>query len=267
MHPQYGTIFNADVDLSFTANEMLRNLVLSGFIPDRSAGYRLALQDIVMQAKQPLALLDDLGDGAVLRIIPVIQNEAGEQMVAVEPLRFYVRHPRSSEYAPIECPPDNSGTMLLQMLMERGFLAELHEGLGLYFKEQNIPLDQALKTIALPEGAYLEIRDTNAQSVDVIMRNVLMGLDSFQAGTNAKLQTILDQMPPPSAIPIDPQRAINPTSDSYESMDSILNNIRQSGGLDPLAKVRIRSWIPFLIWTGLLIVIITLIVLLSTWLN
>lgn len=266
MHPQYGTIFNADVDLSFTADEMLHNLVLSGFIPERPAGYRLALQNQVMQGQQPLVLLEGLEDAAVLRIIPVVQNASGEESVAVLPLRLYVRHPRSSEYAPVECIPDTSGEKLLQQLLKNGFLSELPEDLSLYFKEEELALDQPLKNIGLTDGAYIEIRDANAQPVDMVMRNVLMGLDSFQAGTNAKLQAILDQMPPPSAIPIDPLRAINPTSEPYESMDTLLNSIRQIGGLEPIKKVRVRTWMPFLVWTGLLISLITLLIFLITWL-
>lgn len=261
MHPQYGTIFNADVDLSFTADEMLRNLTLSGFIPERAAGYTLALQNQVMQAQQPLVLLEALEEGAVLRIIPTIQNEAGEQSVAVEPLQFYVRHPRSSEYAPIECQPDTTGDKLLQQLLERGFLAELPDGLSLYFKEEALRLDESLKNLQLPEGAYIEIRDANTQSVDIILRNLLMGFDSLQAGTNTKLQAILEQMPPPSAIPIDPLRAINPTAKAYESMDTLLADIRRSGNLELLPKVRIWSPIPLILVLTLSVGIITLIVL------
>jgi hypothetical protein len=105
-HPQYGTIFNADVDTGFTAAELLENLVLSGFIPENQKGYQLALREQIMQAKQPLATLDGLADGVVLRIIT-----AKEETKAT--LQFFVRHPRTAEFAPINIYVEDNGQQLL----------------------------------------------------------------------------------------------------------------------------------------------------------
>lgn len=264
MHPEYGTIFNADVDVLFTANEMLRNLVLTGFLPEHPAGYRLALMDEVLQENEALGNLVNLDDGAVLRIIPLLQESSGNELVAEAPIQFFVRHPYSAEYAPFRSLPSNNGQAMLQALQARGFLKELPDSLELYFKDTVLPLDQSLGEQQLPAGAYLELRDSNAQAADAVLRNLLLGLDSFQASTNQKLEDIIKQMPPPSAIPIDPNRSISPTADIYESVDSLITQIRKEGNLEAPKKVRIWSPIPLIFWISLIVIGITLSILALT---
>jgi hypothetical protein len=261
MHPEYGTIFNADVDVSFTANEMLKNLVLTGFLPERSAGYRLALMDEVLKGEDRLGQLQQLDDGVVLRIIPLLEEAKGTEVVAESPIEFFIRHPYSAEYAPFRAMPSSTGKAMLEALQSRGFLKEIPDSLGLYFKEQPIPLDQALGDQGLPLGAYLELRDSNAQAADAVLRNLLLGLDSFQASTNQKLEEIIKQMPPPSAIPIDPNRSISPTADIYESVDSLITDIRREGNFPPPKKIRIWSPVPLIFWLSLAVTGLTLIIL------
>ncbi len=264
MHPQYGTIFTAEVDVSFTADEMLRNLLLTGFIPERAKGYRLALMEEVLRGDQPIAELSELYDGAVFRIIPNIQELGATQEAVVEtPITLYIRHPHSAEYAPFQVLPSTTGHAMLELLELRGFLKEGSDGLALLFKGEVLDLDAPIGSQQLPAQAYLELQDPDAQAADQVLRNLLLGLDSLQQRTDQKLEAIIKQMPPPSAIPIDPQRAISPTADIYEGVDTLLTQIRSDADLPPSKKIRIYSPIPTIFWISTMLIGLTLLILLS----
>lgn len=256
-HPQYGTIFNADVDTGFTAAELLENLVLSGFIPENQKGYQLALREQIMQAKQPLATLDGLADGVVLRIIT-----AKEETKAM--LQFFVRHPRTAEYAPINIYLEENGQQFIERLLTQGFLAEITEGLAIYFKGTALDMQLPLASQNLPTNAYLELRDAHTQSPDLQLRSLLLAVDSLQSNTQNKLQEILDYLPPPSAIPIDPERAVNPTLDAYESTDTLVAELHKMMGRPAPKKIRIWSPIPWVFGALLLLALLILIILFAT---
>jgi len=256
-HPQYGTVFNADVDTGFTAADLLENLVLSGFIPENLEGYQLALREQIMQAKQPLATLDDLSDGVVLRII-----KAEKEIKAS--LYLFVRHPRSTEYAPINAFLEENGQQLVERLLKQGFLSEITEGLAIYFKGTAIDMQMPLQTLSLPAQAYLELRDTQTQSPDLQLRNLLIAVDSLDSNTQNKLQEILDYLPPPSAIPIDPKRAVNPTLHVYESMDTILNSVYKTMGVIKPKKIKRQNPIPYILGGIILLAILVCSILWAT---
>ena len=239
VHPQYGTIFTADVDTSFTAAEMLNNLVLSGFLPVSEQGYLLALREQVMQAKQPLVTLNGLEEGAVLRIII-----PSKDLKIVK--RFFVKHPKNGEYAPFEMSEDENITELLKRLLTQGFLDKTDK-LSVFFKGQELNENAEIKEAALPDNAYLEIRNRELASNEEILQKLQTAVDTMQAGTEKKLQDILDYLPPASAIPIDPERSVNPTQDLYESIDTLVISVFKDTKLSPPKKISLWSPIPMLI--------------------
>jgi hypothetical protein len=237
VHPQYGTVFNADVDTAFTATELLNNLMLSGFIQENEGAYQLALREQIMQAGQPLITLEGLEESAVLRIISKSKD-------AKKLLKFYIKHPVNSIYAPVETSEDHKVGQLMNELLEKGFIESL-EGAELFFN--SIALDYEHKLNELPEAAYLELRLAAQKGSAAILMELTGTIAQIKTDNEIKLQQILDYLPPASAIPIDPERAINPTLDIYESVDTLMADVYLENNRGAAAKISLWSPIPIML--------------------
>ena len=69
MHPQYGTTLNVDIDANFSVQEILEQLVLSGFVGRANAQYDLELMGKALERQMVFATIPDLYDGAVLKVV------------------------------------------------------------------------------------------------------------------------------------------------------------------------------------------------------
>ena len=256
MHPQYGTLMNAEVDLSFSAAEMLEQLELSGFI-QRGGQYQLAFGEQLLQAEQQLQQLSDLYEGSILRI---------EQEGPVQKHFIYIQDPLGQTYVPLPFVEDQSPQEALSQLVEQGFLSELSGDLSLYFKGAPLFWDQSFGAQGLTAGAYLQLRSVLQASIEEELENLQKRLAELEAQQNQKLDLIIEQLPPPSAIPIDPNYAVRPTAEPYQSIDSLLSALRIEEGLPVLEKVRIWSpislinyvFLALLALVGLVILIVQL---------
>lgn len=238
MHPQYGTLMNAEVDLSFSAAEMIEQLELSGFLP-RGGSYQLAFGEQLLQAEQQLQQLSDLYEGSILRI---------EQEGPAVKHFIYIQDPLGQTYAPLAFDEEQLPQQALQQLVDQGFLSDLPGDLNLYFKGEALFLDQSFGAQGLAAGAYLQLRSVSQASIEEELENLQKRLQELEAQQNQKLDLIIEQLPPPSAIPIDPNYAVRPTADPYQSIDSLLYALRMEEGLPVLEKVRIWSPIPLAIY-------------------
>ncbi|WCL81608.1 hypothetical protein PPO43_00670 [Saprospira sp. CCB-QB6] len=241
MHPQYGTLMNAEVDLSFSAAEMLEQLELSGFI-QRGGQYQLAFGEQLLQAEQQLQQLSDLYEGSILRI---------EQEGPAQKHFIYIQDPLGQTYAPLPFAEEQLPQDALLQLVEQGFLNSLAEDLSLYFKGEALALDQSFGEQGLAAGAYLQLRSAQQASIEQELESLQNRLQELEQQQQEKLDLIIEQLPPPSAIPIDPNYAVRPTADPYQSIDSLLYALRAEENLPVLEKVRIWSPIPLIIYISL----------------
>jgi|GEM_PF-6950989 len=238
MHPQYGTLMTAEVDLSFSAAEMLEQLELSGFI-QRGGQYQLAFGEQFLEAEQQLQQLSDLYEGSILRI---------EQEGPVQKHFIYIQHPLGQTYAPLAFEEEQLPQDALKKLLEQGFLGSLPEDLSLCFKGESLSLDQSFGAQAIAAGAYLQLRSAQQASIEQELESLQSRLQELEQQQQEKLDLIIEQLPPPSAIPIDPNYAVRPTADPYQSIDSLLYALRAEENLPILEKVRIWSPIPLVIY-------------------
>jgi hypothetical protein len=151
MHPQYGTTFNVTVDGALTATEMIRNLRLSGFLPEQGQ-YKLARYETELQPRQTFAEIAELESGDVIRIIAPPAAD-----VANDNVRVNLKLPFIAEFIQILVPQTFTTAQLLQLLYEKGILYRFDTEYSI--KKGNISLkaEQILTEIGLKDFDLLRI--------------------------------------------------------------------------------------------------------------
>ncbi len=249
MHPQYGTIFNADIDANFTIHEMIDNLVWSGFLPPNEEGYQLALGKIILADTATFLAIEELEDGNVIRIIA---NELeAKEVVETKTVKLLLQHPKSALVLELEAEEDKPIAMLIEIAIDKNFVAIASEALSL--EKQGKPLDLA-KTVLdnnLKTGDYIQICNKEEVPLTEILNQKI---DSLQEKIQADLALIKDSIPATHLIPIDPTRAVNPTIETYESIDTISNRLRKKSKQKPFQPIKIIPTV-VLVWLGIFIVL------------
>jgi len=241
MHPQYGTIFNANVDATFNMQEMLENLVWSGFIPQNKAGYSLALQETVLAPDQTFEEVENIYDGDVIRIIQHQEEKEVVQEDTTSPsCQLFLMHPTSDMVLETTLPTDAPLGQAIQVILDKNFVADTAENLSLQQGEEVLDVEKSIEENALSPGDYLQIIQANAQTeVASSVHQLQQKLAEVQQQLHQEIALIKDNMPAANFIPIDPTRKVNPTHETYESLETIVNRLRQSSGQSPLKPIRI----------------------------
>ena len=249
MHPQYGTIFNADIDASFSVAEMEENLVLSGFLPEHEAGYQLALGKKILDKDLLFDEILDLEDGDVIRVIP---NQQMQELVPdAVVLQFFIKHPSTGLVSKVNLPKEDHLSYLVETVLSNNFVHAAPEEIELRKGDKILDLSKSAADNGLDSGDYLQVVLPNQKTPTDQLSD---RLGQIESKLQNELQVIKDNMPSANFIPVDPTRAVNPTMDTYESIDTIVNRLRASSKQQPLQPIRIIPIRWFLMAIGLLLV-------------
>jgi len=259
MHPQYGTVFNVDVDLDFTIQEMANNLMECGFVAQDSAGYDLAIGLEYLAENSKFSDIEEkLYDGIILRVVPKKTKPQEKKAIFL--------HPFGGWHHDLTITPHTTPLALLTQFINTGFIDGGIEDYCLQYKGQELDNETTFFE-DVQSGDFVHIINKPLQAAPKtaeLIDEVKKDLEKVQKDIDVRLIDIKDQLPELHTIPIDQALALNPTQVPYESPDSIISAIRRIDNLAPTDKVSATSLIPFLLLGLGLGLIATLIVLITS---
>ncbi len=265
MHPQYGTTLNVDIDGSFTVEEMINNLLLSGFINENKNGYDFELMGQALERQMTFDEIQELYDGAVIKII-AHKDDAPEIIPAQKEISLRIKHPTEPLILDIQLPKDSPLSSIIQQASEKNFVQGVDGILHLQKGDKLLDLNENALQNGLTEGDFLQLTQVDAKQenpLETAVDTLNQKLEQLETQLQNQLVSIKDALPDANMIPIDPTRAVNPTMEHYESIDTIVNRLREASKEPPLKPIRPIS-LPILLMEGLLLVIALLVVLLLT---
>jgi hypothetical protein len=242
MHPQYGTTMNVTIDAAFTVQEILTNLHLSGFISQDAQQYKLALMDQQLGSEVSFDSIDDLYDGAILRIIELAKNK-NQDSSSTSVLQLMLRHPFRMEQLPLSLLPNDPLAKIIEIAQERCFIDPTDQA-KYQLRMGHTRLDIAANVVdnAVVDGAYLQLIQEGVACPSPRLDNQLEQLNDrlqgLQDGLAIQFADIKKDLSSGSSIAVDASRSVNPTVRPYETIDSMVNRLRQLSGEPPLRKIR-----------------------------
>lgn len=267
MHPQYGTTLNVDIDGAFTIEEMINNLLLSGFINENKNGYDFELMGQALERQMTFDEIQELYDGAVIRIIAHKEEEViVEKAVAETLLALRIKHPSEPLILDVQLNEKAPLSNIIQQASEKNFVQGIEGILHLQKGDKLLDLNENATNNGLAEGDFLQLTHADAVKEDPIemaVNSLNKKLEQLETQLQTELVNIKDALPAANMIPIDPTRAINPTMEQYESIDTIVNRLRKASNEAPLKPIRQLS-MPILLVEGILLLIAVLVVLFLT---
>lgn len=250
MHPQYGTTLPASIDGHFTAKEMLHNLLLSGFIPPHDAGYRLEFMGQALEDSTTFDEVPDLYDGALIRVAPVEQEVPASAQADEASIEFQLKHPESALLFSVQLSPNELLEEAIQKAAASHFVDGQEQVLHLQKGNKLLDLQQSVSENGVQSGDYLQL--VQAESPENPVRKELEalkdGFESLQQALSSELQNFKAALPAANTIPVDPTRAVNPTLETYESIDTIVGRLRQQSQEAPLKAIRPLSVGQLIVW-------------------
>ena len=266
MHPQYGTTLNVDIDAAFTIQEMINNLLLSGFINENKNGYDFELMGQSLERQMTFNEIQELYDGAVIRIIAHEEDAVEETPLIEKLLTVHIKHPSESLILDVQLNETAPLSQIIQQASEKNFVQDLEGILHLQKGNKLLDLNENLANNGLTEGDFLQLTNAAADKEDPIetaVNSLNKKLDALETQLQTELVSIKEALPPANLIPIDPTRALNPTMEQYESIDTIVNRFRAASKQAVLKPIRPLA-MPILLLEGFLFVIAVLVVLFLT---
>jgi hypothetical protein len=266
MHPQYGTTLNVDIDGAFTIEEMINNLLLSGFINENTNGYDFELMGQSLERQMTFDEIQELYDGAVIRIIAHEEDTVVETITTETLLTLRIKHPSESLILDIQLNETAPLSNIIQQASEKNFVQGVEGILHLQKGDKLLDLNENAVNNRLSEGDFLQLMhadSTKEDPVETAVNSLNKKLDALETQLQTELLSIKDALPAANMIPIDPTRAVNPTMEHYESIDTIVTRLRKASKEGPLKPIRQLS-MPILLVEGVLLVIAILVVLFLT---
>lgn len=258
MHPQYGTTLNVDIDGSFTIEEMIQNLLLSGFISNNPAGYDLALRDKTLARKATFEEIQELYDGAVIRIIA--HKTSAPQTAAVAHILLHVKHPNKKLILDIQLSEKELLSTIIKKALGRNFIQGEATSFQLIKGDAVLDLEKTYLDSNISNGDYLELevlqKEEQITPLQASTQQLNEKIEQLESQLHNELKSIKDALPAANMIPIDTTRAVNPTMDTYESIDTIVKRLRVDSNEQPLSPIR-----PMSLLVPILLVILTVILL------
>jgi hypothetical protein len=267
MHPQYGTTLNVDIDGAFTIEEMINNLLLSGFINENKNGYDFELMGQGLDRQMTFDEIQELYDGAVIRIIAHEEEEVVvETLVTEKLLALRIKHPSEPLILDVQLNETAPLSNIIQQASEKNFVQGIEGILHLQKGEKLLDLNESAANNGLAEGDFLQLTHADAVKEDPIetaVNSLNKKLESLETQLQTELISIKEALPAANMIPIDPTRAVNPTMEHYESIDTIVNRLREASKESALKPIRPLS-MPILLLEGILLVVAIFVVLFLT---
>ena len=268
MHPQYGTTLNVDIDGAFTIEEMIKNLLLSGFINENKNGYDFELMGQALERQMTFDEIQELYDGAVIRIIAHEEDEKIVVKTAVTEklLALRIKHPSEPLILDIQLNETAPVSNIIEQASEKNFVQGVAGILQLLKGDKLLDLNENATNNGLAEGDFLQLMHANAikdDPIETAVNSLNKKLEQLETQLQTELVNIKEALPAANMIPIDPTRAINPTMEQYESIDTIVNRLREASKEGALKPIRPLS-MPVFLLEGILLVVAVLVVLFLT---
>jgi hypothetical protein len=263
MHPQYGTTLNVDIDGAFTIEEMINNLLLSGFINENKNGYDFELMGQGLDRQMTFDEIQELYDGAVIRIIAHEEDAVIETLVTEKLLALRIKHPSESLILDVQLNETAPLSNIIQQASDKNFVQDVKGILHLQKGNKLLDLNESATNNGLAEGDFLQLTHADAVKEDPIetaVNSLNKKLENLETQLQTELVSIKEALPAANMIPIDPTRAVNPTMEHYESIDTIVNRLREASKEGILKPIRPLS-MPILLLEGILLVVAILVVL------
>jgi hypothetical protein len=240
MHPQYGTTLNVDIDGSFTIEEMIKNLLESGFISENKAGHDFSLTGDILDRQATFEEITELYDGAVIRIIAHKDNSP-QKVAAANYLTLHIKHPTETLILDLNIKDGAVLNDVIQQATDKRFVLGNNEILHLQKGDKLLDLNKTAQENQVTSGDYLQITQADFEIIDPIQ--IAVGqldekLQNLEKQLEIQLTKLKEALPAANMIPIDPTRAVNPTMDTYESIDTIVNRLRKKSKEAPLKPIR-----------------------------
>lgn len=266
MHPQYGTTLNVDIDGDFTIEEMIKNLLQSGFINENKNGYDFELMGQALERQMTFDEIQELYDGAVIRII-AHKEEVVEQTTVIETLlALRIKHPSEPLILDVQLNEKAPLSNIIQQASEKNFVQGIEGILHLQKGDKLLDLNENATSNGLTEGDFLQLTHAGAikeDPIEMAVNSLNKKLENLETQLQTELVNIKDALPAANMIPIDPTRAVNPTMEQYESIDTIVNRLREASNEKALKPIRPFS-MPILFLEGVLLLIAIFVVLFLT---
>lgn len=252
MHPQYGTTLNVIIPGDRSIQEMIQKLLINRFIQPYEPGYDLSFNGRILEPSLRFAEVEDLYDGA---LVGVVARKEEDEPIFVEDvkkvLKLQIQHPSNGHFLDFRAEEDTKIRAILNNLYQRGyFYGDLNNFSLAYKDREELDLEQTLAELGITSLDILRIVD-NSQKDQPTWKDELGELKNQLTETSAqleeKIKDVRENMPAPDLIPVDAKLSINPTIAAYESMESIISEIRAKDSLPPFEKIKTFSWIPTLL--------------------
>lgn len=266
MHPQYGTTLNVDIDGAFTVEEMINNLLLSGFINENTNGYDFELMGQSLERQMTFDEIQELYDGAVIRIIAHKEDAVIEAVTTETLLALRIKHPSEPLILDVHLNETAPLSNIIQQASEKNFVQGVEGILHLQKGDKLLDLNENAVNNGLTEGDFLQLTHADAvkeNPVETAVNKLNKKLEALESQLHTELVSIKEALPAANMIPIDPTRAVNPTMESYESIDTIVTRLRAASKEGPLKPIRQLS-MPILFVEGVLLVIAVFVILFLT---
>jgi len=206
--------------------------------------------------------IQELYDGAVIRIVAHKEEPVAETVVKEQLLVLHIKHPSESLVLDIQLEETAPLSNIIQQASEKNFVQGVEGILHLLKGDKLLDLNENAANNKLTEGDFLQLTYADAikeDPIEIAVNSLNKKLDTLET----ELISIKEALPAANMIPIDPTRAINPTMEHYESIDTIVNRLREASKESPLKPIRPLS-MPILLLEGILLVIAIFVVLFLT---
>lgn len=262
MHPQYGTTLNVDIDANFSVQEILEQLVLSGFVGRADASYDLELMGQALAQQTIFADIPKLYDGAVLKVIERLsaQPTRPSQATTNHPIQLHAQHPDNS----LQFSAAYDGHRLIRDVivraLQQGFLVGEAADFQVYKGAQALLLQESLYQQGLQEGDCLQFRRAVANAPkevvapSVTLHTLQEQVQLLETTIGGQLTQLQQQLPRDQALP-------DVGELSYESLEKVAKRLRKQGkepSIEPLslkgAPVLLYVFLVFLLLIALAVV-------------
>lgn len=268
MHPQYGTTLNVDIDPNFSVQEILEQLVLSGFVGKANAAYDLELMGQALEKQMVFAAIPNLYDGAVLRVVEkVAPATTASPSQLVHPIHLHCQHPDNSLQFSALFEPTTPLKEVVARAIQQGFLIGTVGQFHLYKGAQVLDLEQDLQELNLQEGDHLQMyRKPVEQEKEeeapqelgpsVTLQSLQEQVQQLEEQLVAQLHQLQQQLPRDQALP-------DVGELPYESLEKVVRRLRKRGKESSLSSLSLAGtpfwWyilLVFLLLAGLIVILV-----------
>ncbi len=259
MHPQYGTTLNVDIDAGFSVQEILEQLVLSGFVGKANAQYDLELMGKALEKQTVFAAIPELYDGAVLRVVERLHAKPQKAAIPTShPIQLHLQHPDHA--LPFSAAYDTQTLMeeVILRAIQQGFLVGSVADFQVYKGNKALAFGESLHELGLQEGDHLQLRhhlateEEGATPPSVTLQTLQTQVQELQQQLGAQLQQLQRQLPREQTLP-------DVGELPYESLEKIVRRLRKQSKepiLDSLTLAGTPAWV----YVGIVLLILAAVI-------